>query len=429
MNPTPGEFRPDERYAAELDAADGLAAYRERFRIPLAADGRPSAYFCGNSLGLQPVRAETLVREEMEDWSRLAVDGHFDARRPWFKYHEQFREPTARLVGALPGEVVVMNGLTVNLHLMLVSFFRPEGKRRCILMEENAFPSDTYAAQSQLALHGLDPSTDLLIARAREGETAVRTEDFAELLDRHGDRISLVLLGGVNYYSGQLFDLPRITRMAHDRGCAVGLDLAHAAGNVPLRLHDWDVDFAVWCSYKYLNAGPGAVAGCFVHERRAADPDLLRLGGWWGNDPETRFRMHLEERFRPVAGADSWQLSNPPVLALAPLLASLEIFDEVGMDALREKSQRLTGYLEAWVDHVADLRVEIITPRDPAARGCQLSLLVRERGKDLFAAVQAAAIVGDYREPDVVRVAPVPLYNSFHDIWRLGRALAGWAGA
>jgi kynureninase len=428
MNPVPEEFRPDERCAAELDAADGLAGYRERFRIPLAVDGRSSVYFCGNSLGLQPARVETLVREELEDWSRLAVDGHFAGRRPWFRYQEQFREPVARLVGALPGEVVVMNGLTVNLHLMLVSFFRPQGKRRCILMEDNAFPSDTYAAQTQLAFHGLDPRDDLLVARARDGETAVRTEEFAELLDRHGERIAVVLLGGVNYYSGQLFDLLDITRMARDRGCVVGLDLAHAAGNVPLRLHDWGVDFAVWCNYKYLNAGPGAVAGCFVHERHAADTDLPRLGGWWGNDPETRFRMHLEERFRPVASADSWQLSNPPVLALAPLLASLEIFDEVGMDALREKSQRLTGYLAAWIDHVADPRVEIVTPCDPAARGCQLSLRVREQGRELFAALQAAGIVGDCREPDVVRVAPVPLYNSFHDVWRFGRALAGWAG-
>jgi kynureninase len=420
-------YRPDESFARELDAADPLAGFRKRFHLPRRDDGSQTVYFCGNSLGLQPRTTEQALREELEDWARLAVDAHFEGRHPWYSAHEAFRESNARLVGARPRETVMMNGLTVNLHLMMVSFYRPEGARHKILMEECAFPSDTYAARSQLRYHGLDPDEGLVVARAREGESTLRTEDVEALLDRQGDEIALLLLGGVNYYTGQLFELERIARCARAHGCVVGLDLAHAVGNVPLALHDWGVDFAVWCTYKYLNAGPGAVAGCFVHERHDEATELPRFAGWWGNDPERRFRMHLEREFEPVAGADGWQLSNPPVLALAPLRASLELFDEAGIETLRAKSVRLTGYLQYLIDRVDDARVRVLTPRVPEQRGCQLSLHVREGSRELFEALQAAAVVCDYRKPDVIRVAPVPLYNTFHEVWRFGEALGAWS--
>jgi kynureninase len=339
----PGE-RYDEEYALELDASDPLSGLREQFHFP-SRDGRDVCYMTGNSLGLQPRGVGAAIAQELEDWQRLGVEAHFDGRSPWYSYHEQFRAPLARLVGARPGEVVAMNALTVNLHLLLVSFYRPAGRRVKILIESNAFPSDLYAVRSQLAFHGHDPDECLLVAEPREGEQALRTEDVESLLDRRGEEIALLLFGGVNFVTGQLFDLRRLTAAAQRNGCVAGFDLAHAAGNVPLQLHDWGVDFAAWCSYKYLNAGPGAVAGCFVHERHGSDPGLPRFAGWWGNDPETRFRMQLQRRFVPVAGADGWQLSNPPILALAPLKPSLELFDEAGIGALREKSLRLTGYL------------------------------------------------------------------------------------
>ncbi|MEN8144414.1 MAG: kynureninase [Gemmatimonadota bacterium] len=417
------EFEAGEAFALALDHEDSLRGFRERFHIPPGPDGKPSAYFCGNSLGLQPRAAAGTVAQELEDWANLAVDGHFDARRPWYPYHEQFRAPLGRLVGALPHEVVAMNTLTVNLHLMMVSFFRPAGARTKILIESPAFPSDRYAVQTQLRHHGIDPADGLLELRPRDGEHTIRDEDIAETLERHGEEIALVLLGGVNFFTGQVFDMERVTALARSAGCRVGLDLAHAAGNVPLRLHDWDVDFAAWCSYKYLNAGPGAVAACFVHERNASDTSINRFGGWWGNDPATRFQMLLLPEFLPKADADGWQVSNPPVLALAPLISSLELFDEAGMDALRAKSVRLTGYLEWLLRQLPEGRAEIITPADPDQRGCQLSLLV---GGDVDAAqaeLAAAGIVSDIRRPNVIRVAPVPLYNSFHDCWRLAEAL------
>jgi kynureninase len=355
------------------------------------------------------------------------VDAHFEARSPWYSYHERFRDSGARLVGARPGEVVMMNGLTVNLHLMFVSFYRPTAERHAVLMEDCAFPSDTYAVKSQIRFHGYDPEEALIVARPRPGESTLRTEDLEELLDRRGSEIALVFLGAVNYFTGQWFDLPGVTTAARRHGCMVGLDLAHAAGNVPLALHDWQVDFAVWCSYKYLNSGPGAVAGCFVHERHGESADLPRFAGWWGNDPSTRFRMHLQPEFEPFAGAEGWQLSNPPILAMAPLEASLDLFDEAGMERLRAKSVRLTGYLQSWVDHVGNERLSQPTPRDPAARGCQISLRAVERPRALFESLRSAGVVGDFRQPDVVRVAPVPLYNSFHDVWRFGQALSRWA--
>lgn len=425
-NKTPAsvQFEPDEDFARRLDAADPLARWRERFCIPTLPDGSQVIYFCGNSLGLQPKTVRAAVEQELDDWAELAVDAHFKGRTPWYSYHEVFRESGARLVGAVPGEVVMMNGLTVNLHLMMATFYRPTAERYRILMEDCAFPSDTYAIRTQIRHHRLDPDDALLIARPREGEHALRTEDIEALLEREGSRIALVLFGGVNYYTGQVFDMPRIAAAAHRQGCTVGFDLAHAAGNVELHLHDWNVDFAVWCTYKYLNCGPGSVAGCFVHEKHAKDADLPRFGGWWGNDPATRFRMHLEPEFKPVPSADAWQLSNPPILSLAALKASLAIFDEVGMEALRVKSVKLTAYLQYLLDEMgAQSGMEVITPREPPARGCQLSILAHERPKELFETLQAAGVIADYREPNVVRVAPVPLYNTFHEVWRFAQML------
>lgn len=411
-------------HARTLDAGDPLSRLRDEFLVPRRRDGSPVIYLCGNSLGLQPRAVRQIVNEELDDWATLAVDGHFHARRPWYPYHEQFRESGARLVGARPGEVVYMNGLTVNLHLAMATFYRPTRERHAILMENCAFPSDTYAARTQIAFHGYDPDEALRVVPAREGEHALRMEDVENVLARDGSRIALVLFSGVNYFTGQVFDMGRIAAAARRHGCRVGLDLAHAAGNVELRLHDWDVDFAVWCSYKYLNSGPGAVAGCFIHERHGRDAVLPRLGGWWGNDPATRFRMHLEREFVPVASAESWQLSNPPILAMAPLKASLEIFDRVGMPALRARSLRLTGFLLSCLDRIPNRRYSVITPRRPEERGCQLSIVVHERPRELLARLHAEGVVCDFREPNVIRVAPAPLYNTFEEVWRFADILA-----
>lgn len=407
-----------------LDAADPLSALRARFHIPQRASGGPVAYLCGNSLGLQPRTVRAALEQELSDWERLAVHAHFQGRHPWYSYHEWFREPGARLVGALPGEVVMMNSLTVNLHLLMATFYRPTRDRHRILVEDAAFPSDRYALESQLRLHGHDPHAGLVVARPRPDELLLRTEDIEELLAREGERIALVMLGGVHYFTGQYLDLPRITRAAQAQGCVVGFDLAHAAGNVPLALHDWNVDFAAWCSYKYLNAGPGAVAGAFVHERHGRDIALPRLAGWWGNDPRQRFQMHLLERFEARPGADGWQVSNPPILALAPLRESLVIFDEVGMPALRARSERLTGYLERLLDAIPGRPYRIITPRDPAQRGCQLSIQVSGAGHALVDALDREGIVCDFRPPDVLRAAPVPLTSSFEDVARFAAVLA-----
>lgn len=407
----------DRSYAEDRDRADELARFRDAFAFPTTAGGEPVVYLCGNSLGLMPKAVPEIVEQELEDWAALAVDGHLRARHPWYSYHEQFREQGARLVGANPGEVVMMNTLTVNLHLMMASFYRPSGRRTKVLMEDRTFPSDRYAVATHVAWHGLEPDDTLLFATPREGETTLRTEDLEALIRDRGAEIALVLLGGVNYFTGQAFDLGRVTESARAAGCVVGLDLAHAAGNIPLELHDWNVDFAAWCSYKYLNGGPGAVAGCFVHERHGNDPSRRRLAGWWGNDPATRFQMHVNTTFVPRAGADGWQVSNPPILSLAPLRASLASFDEAGMAALRRKSVALTGYLEALLAALGDDRITIITPRDPAARGCQLSVRVRDDARRLFRRIAEEGVVVDLREPDVIRAAPVPLYNSFCDVW------------
>lgn len=422
------DFSTDETFARHLDAIDPLRGERELFACPAGPyDGR-AIYLCGNSLGLMPKAARDEVLGELDDWSRLAVDGHGKARVSWYSTHEVFRETGARLVGGKPGEVVMMNSLTVNLHLMMVSFFRPAGRRTKILIEDAAFPSDTYAVKTHLASRGLDPAANLILARPRPGEHVLRTEDVEALIAKHAEELALVMLGGVHFFTGQAHDIARITRAGQAVGAKVGWDLAHAAGNLELRLHEANVDFACWCSYKYLNSGPGAVAGCFVHERHGGDASLPRYAGWWGNDPATRFRMHLIPEFIPRPGADGWQLSNPPVLALAPLRASLAIFDRIGMAALRAKSRVLTGYLYWLLREHAATRPgtpwEVVTPVNPEARGCQLSILVHDRPKERFAALRDAGVIGDFREPNVIRLAPTPLYNGFLDAWRTAKAFA-----
>ena len=416
-------FSPEEEFARGLDRRDPLAEFRERFHIPRGADGKRQVYFAGNSLGLQPISVKALVEQELQDWAEKWEAGHLEAATPWYAYHHHLTDPLALIAGARPSEVVAMNSLTVNLHLMMVSFYRPTQQRHRILMEDCAFPSDTYAVKSQIAFHGFEPAGSLLVAKPRPEEDTLRTEDLLSLLDEKGEEIALVLLGGVNYFTGQAFDLRSITEAAHRHGCLVGFDLAHAIGNVPLSLHDWGVDFAVWCSYKYLNAGPGAVAGCFIHERHGNDAALPRFSGWWGNDPATRFRMHLLPDFEASAGAEGWQLSNPPILSMAPLRASLELFQEAGMKALREKSVLLSGYLEYLLRQIPGGAYRIITPADSAQRGCQLSVGTKVGSRALLQALQAQGIVADFREPDVLRFAPVPLYSRFAEVWRLGQAL------
>ncbi len=418
-------FSADEQFALQLDGEDSLGQFRERFHLPRDRKGEPLIYFVGNSLGLMPKATRGAIEQELDDWAKLAVDAHFDAATPWYSYHETVREPAARLVGAQPREIVCMNSLTVNLHLLMATFYRPTKARHKIVMEEPAFPSDTYAIKSQIVHHGFQPNESLVLARPRQGEHNIRQEEIETLLEKEGERIALVLFAGVNFFTGQFFDLARITAAAQARGCVVGIDLAHAAGNVPLRLHDWNVDFAVWCSYKYLNSGPGAVAGAFVHERHARNRDLPRLAGWWGNDPATRFRMQLEPEFIPVLSADAWQVSNPPILAMAPLRSSFAIFDQAGgMTKLREKSERLTGYLQFLLDRVSSRLFTVITPRLPNERGCQLSILVHEHPRELFRKLEAAGVKADFREPNVIRVAPTPLYNTFHEVWRFAQILS-----
>ncbi len=401
--------------AASLDAQDELGAYRRQFHIPVHASGKDAVYFVGNSLGLQPKTTRAHVEEVLDDWARYGVEGHFRPRHPWMPYHELITEPMAHVVGALPSEVVVMNTLTANLHLMMVSFYRPEGARFKILMEANAFPSDHYAIASQVRFHGYDPDEAILAVKPRAGEHTLRTEDLTALLETQGNDIALVLLGGVNYQTGQWFEMEPITRIAQAQGCTVGFDLAHAAGNVPVHLHDWHIDFAVWCTYKYLNGGPGNLGGCFVHERHANRADLPRFAGWWGHNKATRFLM--PDTFDPIPGAEGWQLSNPPILPLAALRASLAQFEQAGMARLRAKSERLTGYFEQSIHHTfSDDTVQIVTPSDPTQRGCQLSLRLPGRGKAVFEALHQHGIFCDWREPDIIRVAPVPLYNRFSDV-------------
>jgi kynureninase len=418
-------FSPDEDFARQLDADDSLREFRDRFHIPRTADGKSVIYFVGNSLGLMPKATRGVVDQELEDWANLGVDGHLEGATPWYSAHETVRDGAARIVGALPHEVVCMNSLTVNLHLMMATFYRPTRPRAKILMEEPAFPSDTYAIKSQIAHHGFEPSEQLLLGRPAEGEFTVRTEEMERIIETQGDEIALVLLAGVNFFTGQFFDIARITAAAQRRGCVVGIDLAHAAGNVPLHLHDWNVDFAVWCSYKYVNSGPGAVAGAFIHERHALNRELPRLAGWWGNDPATRFQMQLIPDFVPVPSADAWAVSNPPIFSLAPLRSSFAIFDEAGgMETLRAKSVQLTGYLQFLLDQISSKRFTVITPRAPEERGAQLSILAHEHPKELFARLEAAGVKCDFREPNVIRAAPTPLYNTFHEVWHFAQLLS-----
>jgi kynureninase len=416
-----------EARALQLDAHDPLAAYRSEFLIPRNDDGSEQVYLCGNSLGLQPRATRDALLSELDDWQQLAVEAHFRGRHPWMPYHEFVRDDLAALVGALPHEVVAMNSLTVNLHLMMVSFYRPTPSRNAILIERNAFPSDHHAVESQIRFHGFDPADALIEVDPDLADGTLSQDAILRAIEQHGARIALVMLPGLQYLSGQAFDLAAITRAAHAQGCMVGFDLAHAAGNLHLQLHDCGCDFAVWCSYKYLNSGPGAVAGCFVHERHAR-ADLPRFAGWWGHDQATRFRMGPE--FVATPGADGWQLSNPPILALAPVRISLSIFRRAGMPALRTKSEQLTGYFDALIrEHVDDV-LAIATPRDPAQRGCQLSLRVkgpREAGRSLFEHLHARGIIVDWREPDVIRAAPTPLYNRRIDCLQFVLAVREWA--
>ena len=412
-------------HARLLDSQDKLHQFRSEFHLPVI-DGKEVVYFTGNSLGLQPKKAKEALDTELEDWAKWGVEGHFHARNPWYSYHELFAEDAASLVGANPNEVVLMNGLTVNLHLMMVSFFQPNkaSGRTKILCEAKAFPSDQYAIESQLRLHGLDPKENLIEIAPREGEHLIHHDDILSAIATHGEHIALIMIGGVNYYSGQVFDMKTITEAGHKAGAMVGFDLAHAAGNIELNLHDWGVDFACWCTYKYLNSGPGSVSGVFVHDRHA-NSDMLRLAGWWGHDKSTRFQM--EPGFNPISGAEGWQLSNAPVFNMAIHRASLDLFKAAGFENLRHKSRDLTNYLEFIIDGISSqsdqVNFEIITPRDEKDRGCQLSILAHGQGKSLFDHLMKEGVIVDWREPNVIRMAPVPLYNSFEDIYRFGEVL------
>ena len=420
MNLAP--FQLGEDWAVAMDARDPLARVRERFYFPKTKDGEDCIYLCGHSLGLQPKTARSYIDQELEEWARLGVEGHFHAKHPWMPYHRLLTEQTAALVGAQLSEVVVMNSLTVNLHLMMASFYRPTSGRHKILIEGGAFPSDQYAVQSQIRFHGFDPAESLIELTPRDGESCMRDEDIETLIDRQGNSIALILLGGVNYVTGQAFDMPAITKAGHRKGCVVGLDLAHGAGNIPLHLHDWGPDFAAWCSYKYLNGGPGCVAGCFVHERHARAWEIPRFAGWWGHDEKNRFQM--EPEFRPMVGAEGWQLSNPSILALAPLRASMEIFSEAGIDRLRAKSISLTGYMEFLLREMDPSRFTVVTPVEYTRRGAQLSIRLKHQGRNLCNRLADEGVMGDWREPDTFRVAAVPLYNSYQDVYRFAQRFA-----
>jgi len=409
-------------FAREMDRNDPLARFREQYHLPRTVGGEPFIYLAGNSLGLQPKGAWPMIEQELKDWAEFGVEGHFEAKHPWYSYHEMFSQPLATLVGADPVEVVAMNTLTTNLHLMMVSFYRPTPDRHKILVEAGAFPSDQYAVAGQIRYHGYDPAKGVIELRPRDGEDGVRTEDIERLLLTRGNEIALVMLGGVNYYTGQAFDMERITAAARAQGCVVGFDLAHAAGNLLLRLHEWDVDFAVWCGYKYLNSGPGGVSGVFVHQRHAFDPSLPRFAGWWGVEPATRFAMN--SAFMPQYGAAGWQLSNAQILPMAAHKAALDLFVEAGMEALRAKSLLLTGYLEFLIDAIEGGRYAIITPRDPAQRGCQLSIRIKGDARKLSEELKWVGVIADYRAPDVIRLAPVPMYNTFDDVYRVAHFLA-----
>ncbi len=421
------DYQNTENFANHLDKIDPLRDFRNYFLIP-QKNSQETIYFCGNSLGLQPKSAKTYIDKELEKWENLAVEGHFKGENPWLYYHKLLTKPSAKLVGAMPSEVVVMNNLTVNLHLMLVSFYQPTSKKFKILMEGGAFPSDQYAIESQVKFHGFSPEESIIEVHPRANEHTLRTEDILQKIEEHKDQLALILFGGINYYTGQFFDLEQITKKSHEIGAFAGFDLAHVAGNIPLQLHDWNVDFAVWCSYKYLNSGAGGTSGVFVHEKHGRNNELPRFAGWWGHDEKRRFLM--EKGFVPMEGAEGWQLSNAQIIPMAIHRASLEIFEKAGFSNLRQKSLKITGFLEFLIQEFNNeqkrIQIEIITPKNSSERGCQLSLIVPKEGKKLFDFLTENGVIGDWREPDVIRIAPVPLYNSFMDIFKFYQLLQNY---
>ena len=416
------KYQDNLEFAKQQDKEDTLSHLRNQFHIPKDKNGKDWLYFTGNSLGLQPKSTKEYINQELEDWANLGVEGHFEAQNPWLNYHEYLTDKMAKIVGAKPIEVVVMNTLTTNLHLLMVSFYRPTKTKYKIVIESDAFPSDRYAVQSQLKFHGFDEETDLIEWKPREGETLLNIEDLETILEFEGDEIALLLIGGVNYYTGQFLDLKRIAEIGHAKDCVVGIDLAHGAGNIQPNLHESGVDFAAWCTYKYLNSGPGSLAGLFVHEKHAKNKDLPRFSGWWNHNKTTRFNMRMP--FDVMEGAEGWQLSNPPILSMAAIKASLDLFDEVGMDALREKSEKLTGYFEFLINEIGSDDIKIITPTNPKERGCQLSIQVKNADKRLHKKLTEKHIITDWREPDVIRCAPTPMYNTFVDVYRMVESLS-----
>lgn len=414
-------FQNNLEYAKNQDSIDSLASFRNKFHIPKDSQGQELVYLCGNSLGLQPKITSEYIKESLTDWANLGVEGHTEAKHPWLPYHEFLTENMAKIVGAKPSEVVVMNTLTTNLHLMMVSFFHPTKTKYKIVVESDAFPSDKYAVESQLKFHGIDPKEGLIQWTPREGEDLCRFEDLEEIMKNQGDQIALLMIGSTNYYTGQSFPLKKITELGHKYGCKVGFDLAHGAGNIQPNLHDSGADFAVWCSYKYLNSGPGSLGGCFVHERHANNKKLNRFAGWWGHNKQTRFNMRKD--FDALPGAEGWQLSNPPILSMAAIRASLDTFAEAGFENLRKKSEKLTGFLEFLLDEMKNDAIHVITPRNPEERGCQLSIQVKNADKTLYTKLTEAGVISDWREPDVIRIAPAPLYNSFEDVFKFSEKL------
>ena len=404
-------------YAKQLDQEDPISYLRNEFHIPRDKNGKEWLYFTGNSLGLQPKITSKYIEQELDDWANFGVEGHFEAKNPWLSYHELLTDTMAKVVGAKPIEVVVMNTLTTNLHLLMVSFYQPSKTKYKIIIESDAFPSDRYAVQSQLSFHGFDPEEALIEWKPKEGKELLDLEDLKSILDSQGDEVALLLIGGVNYYTGQYLDIKKIAELGHAKKCMVGIDLAHGAGNIQPNLHDSSIDFAAWCTYKYLNSGPGSLSGLFVHEKHAQRKDLPRFAGWWNHNKETRFNMR--QPFDVMEGAEGWQLSNPPILSMAAIKASLDIFEKVGMDVLVKKSKKLTGFFEYLVNEIASDTIEIITPTNPNERGCQLSLQVKNADKNLHKKLTENNIITDWREPDVIRCAPVPMYTSFEDVYHM----------
>ena len=415
------KFKTSAEFAILMDEKDELKSFRNAFYFPVDNDGNKLFYFTGNSLGLQPKTTKIAIKQELDDWANLGVEGHFKAKNPWMPYHESLSHDMAKIVGAKPKEVVIMSTLTANLHFLMVSFYEPTKKRCKILIESDAFPSDRFAVQSQLKYHGFDPKKDLIEWRPRNNENLLRLEDLEEILDLHGNQIALILVGGVNYYTGQFLDLKKIAKIGHSKGCKVGIDLAHGAGNIKPELHKSGVDFAAWCTYKYLNSGPGSLGGIFVHERYEKNNNLKRFSGWWSQKKTKRFNMR--EELEISSGAEGWQLSNPPILSMAAIKSSLQLFNEVGMDKLREKSMKLTSYLEYLILNINNKNIEIITPRDPNKRGCQLSIKVKNMDKRLHLNLRKNSIITDWRDPDVIRCAPVPFYNSYSDVFHFVKTL------